>query len=335
MTPYRALSEYLRERYQARTYRLTVAGGRTCPTRDGTFGPKKGWGGCTFCDVQGSASYHADVSKHLSVREQLENAVQGVKKRFNAEKFIAYFQSYTTSHQEIEQFRDYYREVRNFPDVVALAVATRPDCLHEDFLRMVLEELHHHDVILELGVQTFHDPSLDWYDRGHDAETARVAIRRALELAKEVQASGAKGKFDLVAHLIIGSPLESEADLLRNAEELNALGVQGVKIHNLHVLKKTKLARTYAQNKFHLPELEEYNQKLALFLRHLSPEIVVHRTSAAASRLEDLIAPAWTISGAYPNSRLRYLMQTNGWQQGDLLPNSPRENLGRSQALPA
>lgn len=318
-SPYRVLSEALQARYGARTYRLTLSGGRTCPTRDGSFGPKKGWGGCTFCDQYGSASFHSDIRKELSLAQQLEEAAAGVKKRFQAEKFIAYFQSYTTSYQEIDAFREHYKLASEFPGVVALAVGTRPDCIPDAFLEMLFSYLERTDIILELGVQSFHDPTLDWFDRGHDAQTAADGILRAQEFARRAQALGAKGNFDCVAHIILGSPLETEADLIAGAHRLNGLGVTGVKIHHLHILTKTKLAAQFRKDPFPLPTLEEYQEKVALYLRHLDPRIVVHRTHATAPRGDELVGPDWSHMRAYPSQRLRMAMQERGWQQGDLL----------------
>jgi radical SAM superfamily enzyme len=131
-SPFLTYGDALQSLYGARTYKLTVSGGRTCPTRDGTFGPKKGWGGCAFCDVHGSASYFANEFKSLSVTEQMEKAAVAVKKKYKAEKFVAYFQSYTTTHQEIAEFKMRYDEAVSFPGVVRLAVGTRPDCLHDE-----------------------------------------------------------------------------------------------------------------------------------------------------------------------------------------------------------
>jgi radical SAM protein (TIGR01212 family) len=317
--PYRTLSDHLQERYGARTYRLTLSGGRTCPTRDGTFGPKKGWGGCSFCDQYGSASFHSDLRKEMALDQQLEDAAKGIRVRFRAEKFIAYFQSYTSTHDEIEDFRARYAQAVAYPDVVALAVATRPDCLPDEFIDVLTSFLDRVDVILELGVQSFHDPSLEWYDRGHDAACSREAILRAKKAAAAAQARGARGKLEIVAHMILGSPFEGEAEVAAGAHALNELGIDGVKIHHLHILEKTKLAREYRKQTIALPSLDEYQEIVASFLRHLNPGVVVHRTHATAPRGEEIVAPAWSHMRAYPSQRLRLFMNERGWRQGDLL----------------
>lgn len=323
MQPYRTLNEYLQSRYGGKTYKLTVSGGVTCPTRDGTFGPKKGWGGCTFCDAFGSASYFARTRKELPIQEQLEFAADGIRKRFKAEKFIAYFQSYTTSHKEIAEFKERYHAALNFPDLVAIDVATRPDCLPDEFLELLPPLLAEKDVILELGIQSFNDETLEWYDRGHDRASAIDALKRAVALANELNADTARNprgnRLDVIAHLIFGAPNETIQDLEETAEILNEIGVHGVKIHNLHVLKRTKLAATYKKNPFPIPKLEEYVVMISHFLRHLNPEIIVHRIHGTAPKRDELIAPEWSNLRAYPAQQLQVFMERKGFRQGDRL----------------
>ncbi len=323
MQPYRTLNEHLQSRYGGKTYKLTVSGGVTCPTRDGTFGPKKGWGGCTFCDAFGSASYFARVRKELPVQEQLELAAEGIRRRFKAEKFIAYFQSYTTSHKEVEDFKKRYHEALSFPDLVAVDVATRPDCLPDEFLNLLPPLLKEKDVILELGVQSFNDETLEWYDRGHNRACAIDALKRSLALAKKLNKDSEQNpkgnKLDVIAHLIFGAPNETIQDLEDTAKILNEIGVQGVKIHNLHVLKRTKLAAMFKKNTFPIPTLEEYVAVVSHFLRHLDPEIIVHRIHGTPPKRDELIAPEWSKLRAYPAQQLQVFMKQHDFRQGDRL----------------
>ncbi len=328
--PFRSFKNMLLERYGVRTYKLTLNGGISCPTRDGTFGPKKGWGGCSFCDVSGSASFYAGNNQALPIKKQLERATLGVQKRFKAEKFIAYFQSYTTTLDDLKKFQDQYQDAIHFPNIVALAVATRPDCLPDEFLEMLVEYLDTVDVQLELGIQSFHNPTLDWYQRGHTAEVAIESIQRSVAFRDRAKAKekartrGKQGTLDVFVHLIFGAPLtatktDPKEEIIRTAHLLNELKVDGVKIHNLHILKKTKLAYLYQKSPFPLLSLEEHLEMVMLFLRHLHPSIVILRIHGAASREEDLLAPRWSNQRAYPAQRLALLMQKNGWQQGDQL----------------
>lgn len=317
--PYHHYRDSLIRRYGEKTYKLTLSGGRTCPTRDGTYGPKKGWGGCSFCDVHGSASFFANQRRELSVTEQMQAAVGAVRKRFKANKFVAYFQSYTTTHQEIEEFKHRYDEAVKFPDVVRLAVGTRPDCLPDEILELLATYLDRVDVQLELGVQSLNDTVLEWFDRGHDAATAVEALERALRFSEKCKNRGMKNELDVSAHLILGAPMETNEDIISTAHKLNEIGVHGVKLHHLHVLKKTKLERRFKNGEFPLLTMEEYFAKVAIFLRHLDPKIVIHRFHGLAPHPEELIGPDWTLQKLYPVEQFVKFMQQNGWQQGDLL----------------
>lgn len=316
--PYYSYSESLQKRYGVKTYKITVSGGQTCPTRDGTFGPKKGWGGCSFCDVHGSASYFSNLRKELPVQMQMEAAVGAIQKRFKAQKFVAYFQSYTTTHEEIQEFRERYDQAVAFPGVVRLAVGTRPDCLPDEVLELLATYLDRVDVQLELGVQSLNDAVLDWFDRGHDAQTAIDTLERAVRFSRKLQAAGSPREFDVSAHLILGAPLETNDDLIRTAQELNRIGVNGVKLHHLHILKKTKLEKKFAKGEFPLLTMEEYFEKAALFLRHLNPEIVVHRTHGLAPHPEELVGPEWSLWKIHPVEQFKKWLAERGWRQGDL-----------------
>jgi len=317
-SPYYTYSDSLIRRYGVKTYKLTLSGGSSCPTRDGTFGPKKGWGGCSFCDVHGSASYFANLRKELPVRMQMDAAAGNIKKKFKAERFVAYFQSYTTTHQEIAEFKGRYDEAVAYPGVVRLAVGTRPDCLPDDVLELLATYLDRVDVQLELGVQSLNDTVLDWFDRGHDAAAAIEALERALAFSRRCKGQGLPHELDVSAHLIIGAPMETEADLIHTARELNRIGVHGVKLHHLHVLKKTKLEKRFKAGEFPLLSLEAYCEMTALFLRHLAPGIVVHRTHGLAPHPEELVGPDWSLQKTAPVEGLKKFMLDRGWSQGDL-----------------
>jgi radical SAM protein (TIGR01212 family) len=323
--PYSTYSDSLIRRYGVKTYKITLSGGSSCPTRDGTFGPRKGWGGCSFCDVHGSASFFANQRRELPVRMQMEAAVGAIKKRFKAERFVAYFQSYTTTHEEIAEFKARYDEAIRFPGVVRLAVGTRPDCLPNEVLELLGSYLDRVDVQLELGVQSLNDQVLEWFERGHDAACAVDGLKRALEFARKMKGSGAKCELDVSAHLIIGAPGETDEDLIRTAATLNEIGVHGVKLHHLHILKKTKLERRFKNGEFPLLTMEDYFGRVALFLRHLSPTIVVHRTHGLAPHPEELVGPDWSTQKIYPVEQLKRWMNERSWVQGDQMKNAGRE----------
>lgn len=316
--PFNTYGQALQARYGAKTYKLTLSGGQTCPTRDGTFGPRKGWGGCSFCDVHGSASYYANLRRELPVRMQLEASASGIRRRFKAEKFVAYFQSYTTTHEEIAEFRARYDEAVAFPGVVRLAVGTRPDCCPNEVLEALATYTDRVDVQLELGVQSLQDEALDFFERGHDAATALDALERALAVSRSLAAAGNPRILDVSAHLILGAPMETPEHLIAAARKLSQLGVHGVKLHHLHVLKKTKLEKRFRSGDFPLLSLEQYFERAALFLRHLDPQIVIHRTHGLAPHPEELVGPAWSAQKIYPVEEFKKWMRERGWRQGDL-----------------
>lgn len=316
--PFTTYSDSLIARYGVKTYKITLSGGSTCPTRDGTFGPRKGWGGCSFCDVHGSASFFANQRRELPVRLQMDAAVGAIKKRFKAEKFVAYFQSYTTTHEEIVEFKERYDQAVAFPDVVRLAVGTRPDCLPDEILELLATYLDRVDVQLELGVQSLNDKILDWFERGHDAACAIDALQRALAFSQKLKEAGHKNELDVSAHLILGAPGETDEDIIQTAHTLNEIGVHGVKLHHLHILKKTKLERRYKAGEFTLLSMEEYFEKAALFLRHLDKKIVIHRTHGLAPHPEELVGPEWSTQKIHPVEQLKQGMRARGWLQGDL-----------------
>ncbi|MGZ3693306.1 MAG: TIGR01212 family radical SAM protein [Bdellovibrionota bacterium] len=317
--PFTTYSDSLIKRYGVKTYKITLSGGSTCPTRDGTFGPKKGWGGCSFCDVHGSASFFANQRRELPVRMQMDAAVGAIQKRFKAEKFVAYFQSYTTTHEEIAEFKERYDQAVAFPNVVRLAVGTRPDCLPDEILELLATYLDRVDVQLELGVQSLNDQVLEWFERGHDTACSIDSLKRALAFSQKLKTAGHQRELDVSAHLILGAPGESDEDIIRTAETLNALGVHGVKLHHLHILKKTKLERRFKSGEFALLSMEEYAAKASLFLRHLDEKIVIHRTHGLAPHPEELVGPEWSTQKIHPVEQLKRSMREHNWQQGDLL----------------
>lgn len=317
-TPFNTYSESLQRKYGGKTYKLTLSGGQTCPTRDGTFGPRKGWGGCSFCDVHGSASYFANLRKELPVKLQLEAAAGAIRKRFKAEHFIAYFQSYTTTHEQIQEFKARYDEAVAFPGVVRLAVGTRPDCCPNEVLEALSSYCDRVDVQLELGVQSLQDEALDFFERGHDAATALDSLERALALSRRLKSEQCPHELDVSAHLILGAPMEKPEHLVESARTLSRIGVHGVKLHHLHILKKTKLERSFKAGNFALLSMEDYFERAALFLRHLDPNIVIHRTHGLAPHPEELVGPAWSAQKIHPVEEFKKWMRARGWKQGDL-----------------
>lgn len=296
-------SRYLRETFGEKTYKVVVNSGLTCPTRDGTITR----GGCTFCDVRGSSSYHGKIGRGGEILSQIDRRLPGTRERFGARKFIAYFQSYTNTYSDAGYLREIYEEALSHPGISGLAIGTRPDCLPDSVIDLIEELAQKHYVSLELGVQSFEDATLEWFIRGHDGECSRQMLAKLRERAPHVQTC---------AHLIFGAPTDSPTVARDAALELNRLGVRGVKLHQMMVLEHTKLAEMYRSAPFPILTVDEYAERVIAFLEHLDPAIYVERLQAKATHAKELIAPEWSKTHWEPYNRILEIMRDRGSHQG-------------------
>lgn len=272
---YNAFSAELKNIFGCRVQRISIDAGFTCPNRDGTVGR----GGCIFCSDRGSGSF--GIAREMGVADQLEHGKEIMTRKYKAKKFIAYFQSYSNTYAPVERLRNLYDEALAVPDVVGLIVGTRPDCLPPEILDLLAEYNRKTNFWLELGLQSSLDRTLVSIGRGHDRA-------EFIDAAKRVKAAGIR----LCVHLIFGLPGESREDMLQAASLLNELGVDGVKIHLLHVNSATRLAEMYAAGRVKLMERDEYVSLVVDFLELLDPAIFVHRLTGDGGK--DLIAPQWS-----------------------------------------
>lgn len=276
--PYFPISQVYKKRFGSKVVKVPVAVAEDCPNRRGL----KGMQTCIFCDVHGSFAYPENQNDEL--REQILKHREKVSKRFNAHKFLIYFQAYTTTFTGLSKLKQGFETALSFDDVAGLVVGTRPDCLSDAVIRTWKEYNERTYVGIELGVQSFDDEQLVWMRRGHTAQQSIASIER---IAKE-------SDLDVGIHLIFGWPTENEKQIKETALLCNQLPITNVKLHNLHVLKHTPLETLYAEGKFIPPDLDLYSRRVAIFLEHLSPRIAVHRLAALSSRWDELIAPEWT-----------------------------------------
>jgi radical SAM protein (TIGR01212 family) len=274
---YHAFSAFLRRRFGTRVYRVTVDAGFTCPNVDGTVAV----GGCVYCDNR-SFSPNRRLPR-TAIREQVRRGVAILHKRYGAERFLAYFQAATNTYAPVARLRRLYEEALQHPQVVGLAVGTRPDCVPDEVLDLLTEHARDRYVCLELGLQSIHDRSLDWMNRGHHLDAFTDAVGRC-------QGRG----LDLCVHVILGLPGESHADMLATADVLAALPVDGVKIHNLHVVRGTPLERMYQEGAARMLERADYVPLVCDFLERLPPAMVIHRLSGDAPP-DYLVAPRWCL----------------------------------------
>ena len=277
----RRLSDYCKEKFGTKVYRLALSSGATCPNRDG----KVGVGGCSFCSEKGSGEFAIDV---MDLDLQIERAKALISKKFpnsinTAErKYIAYFQSFSNTYGDTKRLLGLFERAINRDEVVALSIATRPDCFSEDMLNS-LERLNKiKPVWIELGLQTINENTARAFNRGY---TLDVFEKTYTELKKR--------NFEVIVHMIIGLPGESEEDMYATVKYLSKKNIDGIKIHGLHILKGTRLASEYEKHPFKIMSLEEYTRVLINCLKLLPKDTVVHRMTGDGDK-KILIEPQWS-----------------------------------------
>ena len=277
----RRLSDYCKEKFGTKVYRLALSSGATCPNRDG----KVGVGGCSFCSEKGSGEFAIDV---MDLDLQIERAKALISKKFpnsinTAErKYIAYFQSFSNTYGDTKRLIGLFERAINKDEVVALSIATRPDCFSEEMLNS-LERLNKiKPVWIELGLQTINENTARAFNRGY---TLDVFEKTYTELKKR--------NFEVIVHMIIGLPGESEEDMYATVKYLSKKHIDGIKIHGLHILKGTRLASEYEKHPFKIMSLEEYTRVLINCLKLLPKDTVVHRMTGDGDK-KILIEPQWS-----------------------------------------
>ena len=277
MERYYSLNRYLREQFGEKVYKLALDGGMTCPNRDGTLGSR----GCIFCSAGGSGDF-AEQSRG-SVAEQLERAKGRLRQKTDARKFIAYFQSYTNTYAPVEKLEALFTEAIEQPEVVALSIGTRPDCLEPEKVELLGRLNRIKPVWVELGLQTIHEKTAAYIRRGYGLSVFEDALERLH--AQNIQ---------VIVHVILGLPGETREMMVETVRYLShAHRPEGIKLQLLHVLEGTDLAEDFRAGKFSAMELEEYLDILFACIQELPEDVVIHRlTGDGPKRL--LLAPLWT-----------------------------------------
>ena len=272
---YYSLNEYLKNTFGEKVYKLSLNGGMTCPNRDGTLGTR----GCIFCSAGGSGEFAA--CRALSVSEQLAQAKARVAAKSDCRKFIAYFQPFSNTYAPVGYLRRIFEEAMAPDEIVALSVATRPDCLGEDVLALLGELNRRKPVWVELGLQTIHPRTAAYIRRGYALEVYDEAVRRLHD-------SG----ITVITHVILGLPGESRADMLATVRYAGERS-DGIKLQLLHVLKGTDLLRDYERGMFETMSLEEYADLVCDCIGALPPHVVIHRLTGDGDK-KLLVAPLWS-----------------------------------------
>ena len=272
---YRTYNVWLRELFGERVHKVIVDAGFTCPNRDGTVAV----GGCIYCN---NSSFRPPLAiKTAPIHEQVANGIAYLRKRIEARKFIVYFQPFSNTYADTDYLLALYTEALEHPDVVGLAIGTRPDCVDEDKIAMIDTIARKTLVSLEFGVESIFNETLRRINRGHDYS----AFIRAMDLTRGRE-------FHTGAHLILGFPWETREQWLSMADEMSRVGIDSLKIHHLHVVSGTAMARQYIEQPFPLMSFEEYLDLICEFIERLKPSIVIERLFGEAP-LGLLVAPNW------------------------------------------
>ena len=275
MSRYNTYRPYIKEKLGYRVNKLSVDMGFTCPNRDGNLAI----GGCVYCNNDSFVPPYARA--RFSMDEQVSNGMEYLRKRFKAEKFIIYFLSYTNTYDSAEKLEEMYRKALAYDDVIGLAVGTRSDCVDEEKLDMFEELAKDYYVSLEYGIESIYDKTLEFMNRGHDYQSVLDAIEMS------------KGRgFEIGAHIIVGMPTETKEEMLQMADEVSSLGIDVFKVHNLHIVRNTPLARMYKAEPFELFGFEEYVTFIVDFLERISPDMIIERLFTDTPH-QLLIAPDW------------------------------------------
>jgi radical SAM protein (TIGR01212 family) len=284
----------LKSRYGERVHKLTLHGDFSCPNRDGTLGK----GGCTFCNV---ASFSDESQSQLTIAEQLHLRANEVAHR--ASKYLAYFQAYTSTYAEIAQLSSLYEQAVSKSSIVGICVGTRPDCVSDEVLNLLSSYLMRgYEVWLELGLQSANDKTLKRVNRGHGFTEYENVTRKA-------RARGIK----VCTHLILGLPKESDVDYQQTLKQVLEVGVDGLKLHPLHVVRGSLMEKSWRADRLETMSLEQYSQSAVKLIQQTPLNIVYHRTSATA-KLTELLAPLWCEKRWPVQNRMCQLMAESGGQ---------------------
>ncbi len=277
---YHAYSTFLQNKFGRRVHKVPVNAGFTCPNRDGSLTT----GGCTYCNID---SYTPEAARaRIPIKEQIHTGINLLKTRTNARAFIAYFQPYTNTYANLNHLKKLYEQALDHPEIVGISIGTRPDCIEEHKLAYLEELARNYFVTLEFGIESVFDETLRLINRGHDFACTIDAIQRTAN----------RGIY-ICAHVILGFPNETEEQMLHTADEVSKLPIDFVKIHNLHIVRYTELARQYALKPFHVYTFDEWIELVCNFLERLNPDFIIERLYGDAPE-KLLIEPQWCNEGA-------------------------------------
>lgn len=299
---YNTLTNYYKNRFNAKVCKISLNAKFSCPNKDGTVG----FGGCSYCSRLGSGDFAGDAKKPF--KQQFEDVKALLNKKWPNAKYIAYLQANSNTYAPLDKLKKIYEEIISLDEnIVMLSIATRPDCLEEDKIQYLAQLNKKIPIQIELGLQTIHENTAKLINRGHDLACFINCVKRLREMNIEV-----------IVHVINGLPGETKEMMLQTTSFLNDLDIQGIKIHSLTIIENTKMGEEYKTNPWPLLSLEEYANIVYEQIRHLNDKIIIHRLAADANHT-DLIAPSWTVKKMIVMNEIDKLMRLNNAYQGDLL----------------
>ena len=298
--PYNDYGTWFRQRFPYKVQKISVDAGFTCPNRDGRLGT----GGCIYCNNDSfNPSY---CQREKSVKQQLVEGKEFFRRKYPEMRYMAYFQAFTNTYSTLDHLKSLYEEALDVEDVVGLVIGTRPDCIDDTLLDYLTQLARQTMVTLEYGIETANDDTLRLIRRGHDFQCVRDAVERT------------KGRGIVIGgHVILGLPGEDAEESVRQATIMSELGLDVLKIHQMQIIRGTRLAQMYAENPFHLYSPEEYSELIVRYLEHLSEDMVVERF-ASQSPKEMLIAPKWGLKNYELTNLIVNKMKREGRRQGSL-----------------
>ena len=295
---YNDLNTYFQTLFGCRVQKISVDAGLTCPNRDGTIST----GGCIYCNARGSGTGAFD--RGLSLTDQLLQSKTFLSRRYKAKKFIAYFQSFSNTYASPQILKRLYDEALGVEDIVGLAIGTRPDCVNEPVLDLLEAYTPDYLIWIEYGLQSARDKTLEFINRGHDVQCFKDAIRKTSNRGIKI-----------CVHVILGLPLENRRDMLQTAQTIADLGIDGIKIHLLYVVKGTLLERHYRQGKYICLEQQEYVDLVCDFIERIPSDMIIQRLTGDPHP-QELVAPQWALKKSETLAQIRNTLEKRDSRQG-------------------
>jgi radical SAM protein (TIGR01212 family) len=295
---YNDLNTYFQTLFGCRVQKISIDAGLTCPNRDGTIST----GGCIYCNARGSGTGAFD--RGLSLTDQLLQSKTFLSRRYKAKKFIAYFQSFSNTYASPQILKRLYDEALGVEDIVGLAIGTRPDCVNEPVLDLLEAYTPDYLIWIEYGLQSARDKTLEFINRGHNVQCFKDAIRKTSNRGIKI-----------CVHVILGLPLENRRDMLQTAQTIADLGIDGIKIHLLYVVKGTLLERHYRQGKYKCLEQQEYVDLVCDFIERIPSDMIIQRLTGDPHS-QELVAPQWALKKSDTLAKIRNTLEKRDSQQG-------------------